>query len=213
MDTLINNSGHGTNKKYQKIIETAKVLFFKHGIKRITIEEICNKANVSKMTFYKFFENKSDLVKHLLQSIFNETSKIYFAIMEEKISFIEKIKKLIILKLEKTDEYGESFVKDLMEDNSGLLAYMSQMKTENDRLLADFLKKGQDEGVIRKTITPDLQLYYYDIFTEMFKSERFTNLIPNTHQRLEEIMNMLFYGMGESDLSHEVEVIDDPFIL
>lgn len=220
MDILINNSqqheapvNHGSNKKYQKIIETAKILLFKHGIKRVTIEEICNKSNVSKMTFYKFFENKNDLVKHILQRIFAETSIIYFEIMNENISFIEKIKKLIILKLEKTDEYGENFVHDLMEDNSGLPEYMSKIKNESDKRLADFLKKGQDEGVLRKTITLGVLNYYNDILTEMYKSEKLTTLIPNSHKRLEEIMNLLFYGIGEPDLSHEVEVIDDPFII
>ena len=37
------------NKKFQDIVATAKTLFWKHGIKRVTIEELCKEASASKM--------------------------------------------------------------------------------------------------------------------------------------------------------------------
>ena len=43
-----------------EILEAAKELFFKHGFKRISIEDICNKADVSRRTFYVYYENKAD---------------------------------------------------------------------------------------------------------------------------------------------------------
>jgi len=36
------------SKKSAQLVETAKLLFFKHGVGRITIKEICEKSNVSK---------------------------------------------------------------------------------------------------------------------------------------------------------------------
>jgi AcrR family transcriptional regulator len=60
---------HQDNKKYQDLLNTARELFFKHGTKRVTIEEICEKADVSKMTFYKFFRNKEDLGIRMLSQI------------------------------------------------------------------------------------------------------------------------------------------------
>ncbi|MDH5400751.1 MAG: TetR/AcrR family transcriptional regulator, partial [Cyclobacteriaceae bacterium] len=55
------------NRKYQAIFETAKELFWKYGIRRVTIEEICKEAGVSKMTFYKFFPNKVALANTILE--------------------------------------------------------------------------------------------------------------------------------------------------
>ncbi|WP_372931944.1 TetR/AcrR family transcriptional regulator, partial [Mariniphaga sediminis] len=51
------------SKKYLEIMKTARELFWKHGFRRVTIQEICEKAGVSKMTFYKHFPNKIDLAK------------------------------------------------------------------------------------------------------------------------------------------------------
>jgi len=62
------------NIKYQAIFKTGKVLFWKHGIKRVTIEEICTEADVSKMTFYKFFPNKIELAKKLIQQILGKSA-------------------------------------------------------------------------------------------------------------------------------------------
>ena len=54
------------NPKRKKILDTAHELFWKHGLKRVSIEEICAVAGVSKMTFYKHFANKTALVKYIL---------------------------------------------------------------------------------------------------------------------------------------------------
>ncbi len=49
------------NEKYKDILETGQELFWKFGFRRVTIEEICKEAGISKMTFYKYFSNKMDL--------------------------------------------------------------------------------------------------------------------------------------------------------
>ena len=58
--------------KYQNVIETGKKLFWKYGIKRVSIEEICKEANVSKMTYYKFFQNKNELVKTIYKNVMED---------------------------------------------------------------------------------------------------------------------------------------------
>ncbi|MCJ7802330.1 MAG: TetR/AcrR family transcriptional regulator, partial [Candidatus Marinimicrobia bacterium] len=57
--------------KFKQIVETANDLFMRFGVKRITIEEICKTAKVSKMTFYKFFKNKIELAEYIIFSIIN----------------------------------------------------------------------------------------------------------------------------------------------
>ena len=49
-----------SSKKYQDIKKKGKELFWKYGTKRVTVEEICREAGVSKMTYYKFFKNKNE---------------------------------------------------------------------------------------------------------------------------------------------------------
>ena len=46
-----------SNKK-QQLLNTATELFRAQVFRRITIDETCKTANISKRTFYKYFKNK-----------------------------------------------------------------------------------------------------------------------------------------------------------
>ncbi|MCP4398415.1 MAG: helix-turn-helix transcriptional regulator [bacterium] len=60
------------NAKQQQIVKTAKDLFFQHGVRRVAVEEIYRKANVSKITFYKYFRDKFALVEHIVLQMLDE---------------------------------------------------------------------------------------------------------------------------------------------
>ena len=60
------------SRKETQIVETAEDLFTNHGIRRVTVEEIWRRAGVSKMTFYKYFANKIELVRHLWNAWIDE---------------------------------------------------------------------------------------------------------------------------------------------
>ena len=87
------------NQKYNQIITTGRQLFWKYGIKRVPIEEICREAGVSKMTFYKHFDNKLDLVRHIIDQITNEGMLKYRKIMGQEVPFREKVRKSVHLKI------------------------------------------------------------------------------------------------------------------
>lgn len=50
----------------QDIQQKALELFFRHGIRSITMDEIANQAGVSKKTIYQYFTNKDDLVEAVI---------------------------------------------------------------------------------------------------------------------------------------------------
>jgi len=62
-----------SHPKRELVLKTGKELFWKFGFKRVTIEEVCKEAGISKMTFYKFFTNKIDLVKIIMNDILQES--------------------------------------------------------------------------------------------------------------------------------------------
>ena len=105
------------NKKFQDTITTAKMLFWKHGIKRVSIEEICKEASVSKMTFYKFFKNKEALAEYLLVNVLTEWHVQYRAIMKQKIPFTSKINQVIALEQTAGENMEEEFFNDIFNND------------------------------------------------------------------------------------------------
>jgi AcrR family transcriptional regulator len=55
----------------RKILETAKVLFLKHGYEAVTIKKIAEQLNISPTTIYLYYEDKSDMMYILHQTGFN----------------------------------------------------------------------------------------------------------------------------------------------
>jgi AcrR family transcriptional regulator len=110
----MNDSNH--NKKMQQLLATAQDLLMRHGIRRITVEEICSEANISKMTFYKYFKNKIELIKYLLNQIFSEQMTAYREIMEQQIPYPDKVKDMIQLKYEHTKMISQEFIHDLYKN-------------------------------------------------------------------------------------------------
>lgn len=52
----------------QHIIKTAAEMFFRLGIRSVSIDDICHELGMSKKTFYVYFSSKDELVEQLLQS-------------------------------------------------------------------------------------------------------------------------------------------------
>ena len=50
------------------IIKTAGELFFRLGIRSVSIDDICRELGMSKKTFYVYFASKDELVEQLLQA-------------------------------------------------------------------------------------------------------------------------------------------------
>lgn len=54
------------SKKKEDILNTAIKLFNEYGFVNVGIDKIINDSNVAKMTFYKYFPSKDDLIKACL---------------------------------------------------------------------------------------------------------------------------------------------------
>lgn len=51
----------------EKILKVSLELFFKYGIKRVTMDDIAKELGMSKKTIYQFYKEKDDLVSQLCQ--------------------------------------------------------------------------------------------------------------------------------------------------
>lgn len=53
-------------RRQQEILEAAKEVFFKKGIRRATVDDVAAQAEVSKGTVYLYFQSKESILAHLL---------------------------------------------------------------------------------------------------------------------------------------------------
>lgn len=184
------------SKKHRQITETAHDLFWRHGIKRITIEEICRTADVSKMTFYKYFDNKNDLAIFVLDSIFTKAQNRYHDIMAQDTPFSEKVKDIIKLKLEASKDVSTEMLHDLWNNPVPEVADYMQKRTQLSlKLFLDDMVLAQKKGEIRQDINPHFIIYFIGKMQEFAADEKIVNLYETVQDFTSEIINFFFYGI------------------
>ena len=189
------------NARKRKIIEAGKTLFSKFGYRKVTIEEICRAAGVSKMTYYRFFENKIDLVRFILTEMSDEGRQTYRAIMALDVPFEEKVRRTIKMKEESAAKFSDELLRDVYEDREGELVTVIEKMTVDflGEVIADY-RKAQVEGHIRKDLNLKIIPYFLNQINNMVKDPALNGIYQgNMKAIMKELTNLFFYGIMESE--------------
>ena len=129
------------NKK-EIVIETARDLFNKYGYKKVSMDEVAIKSNVTKKTIYTYFKDKEELFRYFIT---------------EELEFIRK-------KIEKNESLELSFIDKTSKNIYFILAFrrksllFTNIIKEKDTINNNFLKLYDDqileylESIINKEI-------------------------------------------------------------
>ena len=185
-----------TNEKYRQIVNTARDLFWRHGIRRITVEEIARTAGVSKVTFYKHFPNKVELVKLIFNEMIAEGFERFEEIEAMDVPFTDKVECLIQMKLEQTEDMNQEFVKDIWQNsNPEIQQHVEQKLQESMARVKKFYAEAQEKGEIRRGIELDFIMYMSDQLRAMAIDERLTTLYATPQELIVELIRFFFYGI------------------
>jgi AcrR family transcriptional regulator len=183
-------------KKHASILQTAKDLFWRHGFKRVTIEEICIKAGVSKMTFYRFYNNKLELAKAVFDMVIDNAISDFHAIISENIPASEKMRRMLVMKMEGTNDIGKEFLMDFYKNPElEISAYIKKRSSEVWLTFIDDFKKGQQEGWFRKDFKPEMMLIMSQKLMELINDPNVLKLYSSPQDLVMEIANFFTYGI------------------
>ena len=189
-----------SNLKRDLILETGKVLFWKFGYKRVTIEEVCKEAGVSKMTYYKYFANKIELVKTIMDNILRVSLDKYKNIMASDLPYPEKVVEMIHLKKDQIEHMSSEFFKDYLQSgNPELISHLEQLSGESMQMFTDDFRKAQENGDIRQDLKIEFIMYVMNHLVEMAQEDALLNIYDEPQDLVMEITNFLFYGILNRD--------------
>ncbi len=184
------------NKKQKQIFDIGKSLFWKHGTSRVSVEEICREAGVSKKTYYKYFSNKNDLIRFILQHVTDEAIEKYRSIMDSDMAFEEKIREQIKQKLEGTKDISKEFLDDIYKKGDPeILSFIGETSQKTMKMVMDDYVEAQKKGDIRQDVSPKFLLYFMNHMIEMMNDEKLVAMYESVNELIEEIINFFFYGV------------------
>jgi len=185
------------SKKQIELLKIARELFWKHGFKRVSIEEVCLRAQVSKMTFYRFYSNKIELAKAVYDEEVNKGLNVFKAILAENLEPAEQIRKILFLKLKGTNDISQEFIKDFYDSPElGLQSYIEEKTRLIWNEMLDYFVQAQQKGLFRKDFKPAFFLNLSSHLTGMLSDENLQKLYDTPQELIIEIANFCIYGIA-----------------
>ncbi|HOU02306.1 MAG TPA: TetR/AcrR family transcriptional regulator [Bacteroidales bacterium] len=185
------------NKKYKSLLETGKKLFWKHGFRRVTIDEICHEAGVSKMTFYKWFDNKTGFAKTIFSNEVQRAIIEFRKIMEKEMPPAERLKTIITMKMEGTNDISREFLMDFYSsDDTSLKSFVDDLTSKSWNEIISSFRMAQEKGWFRKDFKPEFILYLTQHLIPMYTDENLLKLYDTPQDLIMEFTNFFTYGIS-----------------
>lgn len=173
----------------EKILKTALELFFKNGIKRVTMDDIAKELGMSKKTIYQYYNDKNKIVKQLCQlevtrheHRFNEIFQTSKNPIHEIILISESLKQMM-------QNVNPIFFMDLQKYHATSFEYIQNFKRECAyKDIFRNIQTGINDGLYRAELDPHFVTTYrlaqIDslMFGNMFSFEKIS--FSQTHELL-----------------------------
>jgi len=186
-----------SNPKYLQILHTGRKLFWKFGFKRVSIEEICKEAGVSKMTFYKHFPNKLELLKVVFDEIFEQALEKFSVLEDKSIAADDKLKLIISLKSSGISGISQELMKDLYGNpDPGPRRLIQDLSEKWLKEINRIFEGGKKDGWLRKDINIPFYFHLAQKMGELIADESLQAHFSNPEDVVMEVTNMMVYGIG-----------------
>ncbi len=140
-----------------RILLGAQELFFKYGIKSITMDDIAKHLAVSKKTIYQFFEDKNHLVETLLDNSLKQDERHFIEVQESSENVIVEVFGLM-------KHIGDMFAKinpnifyDLQKYHPNAWKKFLMFKEDcMAHMVEESIIRGIKEGLVRADVNPKI---------------------------------------------------------
>jgi len=176
-----------SSKKRGQIIRAAQDLFSRFGAGRVTVEEICREAGASKMTFYKYFANKVELVRTIRDDLVDEGFRKFDEINALDLPFPDKIDLMAQWKVEFAARVNIEFIRELVS--------IDDVLEQGKRRYLGNITRAQDKGEIRPDIDPEFLWLVVEKLGELVKDGTWQKVCSDLGRYQRQLRTLLFYGL------------------
>ncbi|MDR0834461.1 MAG: TetR/AcrR family transcriptional regulator [Candidatus Symbiothrix sp.] len=171
-----------------RIIEEARHLFLKQGIKSMTMSDIANHMGISKRTLYEQFQDKEELLEACLTTHNEQMCAEVRRIAESSENLISIMMRMYAQHLNDTHQVNKTFIYDLRKYYHRIYQQMEQSHTERLDVFMPVFQKGIDEGLIRDDINLEVCLW---LMKSQFRSLMVDDFMPTDRISINEFARVI----------------------
>ncbi|MCB5261331.1 MAG: TetR/AcrR family transcriptional regulator [Candidatus Cloacimonetes bacterium] len=186
--------------KQRKLIETAAQLFFKHGFKKVTIEEICRTAKVSKVTFYRYFSSKDEMIKYITRLLGDNFAIKLEQIIDRDSTIKSKFDDIAILKQDFAANLGGE-LRDSIFNSPAVKEYMHGLDQRLMQKFEQLMHNEQAQGNINPQVDIEKAVAFISRLNQLLSDDSFTGIYPDLKEMIGQVNELLVMGLKSRELS------------
>jgi len=165
------------------------------GYNKVTVEEICREANVSKVTFYKYFSNKFAVLEDYMSTRLKLGMETFDRIRTADASMQEKMQAMVAMKEAAVSQFSVVFMHSLMSADKEIMELMERWAQMTTEAMKQFFSDAQAKGEIHPDYSIDFLLHVWMVLGTDARSEAMMAMYNDDMVKLsKDFMNFLFYG-------------------
>ncbi len=168
-----------------------------HGIKSITMDDIAKRLKMSKRTLYELFENKSNLVRMVVEKNIEDEKLLVKKHIRESENAIDVMVNISKTMIQMYKDSHKSVLQDLKKYHNEVWKMIDDF--HNNYILfavKQNLERGIKEGLYRKEIKPNILAAFYIIQLQLFSDLSNFKLKKEKHEELiKQFFDYHIYGI------------------
>lgn len=181
----------------RKLLNAAKILFFRRGIKAISVEQIAEEAGVSKMSFYRSFENKGAIALAILKNEVEESLVGYRAITYSENTFLDKMEMFMILKMEQMELVSSQFYMEVVSNEIPELSdYYAQQQRDGLEHFKMMFKVAQENGEVRADLNLTFIPMIADYLNKLSADKEYVKMMGGHKEMIKTVASFFLYGIA-----------------
>jgi AcrR family transcriptional regulator len=142
----------------QRIVDAARVHFFSHGFRSVTMDDLAEELGISKKTLYAHFPGKFDLLEAVLaDKLAGVEAKLKEVTRAHPHNFPATLRELLAGTHRELDEIKPPFVRDMRQKAPEVFKLVERRRAAIiQRYFGKFFVEGQRAGMVRKDVPAKL---------------------------------------------------------
>lgn len=205
----------------ERIVSVASELFFKNGIRSVTMNEVAEALGISKRTLYEHFDNKEVLLEQCIDEHTNENNRYLEQLETENLNPVVIMHRHFRHAVIRIKEYHPNFARELQKLHPNIWKRrIPEIIRERDEYTSKLVSEGIRQGYFREETDPEiatkLLFAHVDLLNDnaVFPLERYsradlfryivTSFLRSmaTEKGLKEIENLFYNNIHESYVSY-----------
>ena len=142
----------------QRIVDAARVHFFSHGFRSVTMDDLAKELGISKKTLYAHFPGKFDLLEAVLAAKFAGVEAMLKKLTRARLrDFPVTLRELLAGTQRELNEIKPPFVRDMRQKAPDVFKLVERRRAALiQRYMGKFFVDGQRLGMVRKDVPAKL---------------------------------------------------------